>query len=167
MVTPSQWCLSRCITYCTRGRTPSPLIRIHSPFAKSIIPDMATRSCSNQDIHDWSLMFQKLLCSAPNFPAAAPPQETQRSHPRQRRGPPSHSRKPHWWLPGVHSFSGTWTRSCGAGSGICLSEVGRPQAEAGGSGASAPGRGPRSRPGLHPALLQLLPLLLHLLCSPS
>lgn len=112
-------------------------------------------------------MFQRFFHSSTYFPNAAPPEWTQLSHPGQRGGPLSRPRRPRWWLPGIHSFSGTWTRSCGADPGICVSEVGRPQAEVQRSGASAPGRGPRPRLGPHPAPLPLLHLRLHLLCSPS
>lgn len=118
------------------------------------------------------------------YPHNPPPPPPSPSHslnaaPPDKDEPLSFSRlrRPHWWLPGIHSFSGTWTKSCAADPAICAPEVGRPRAEAGGPGASsAPGRGPRIHLGPRPALLLLLlllllrlllPLRLHLLCSPS
>lgn len=121
-------------------------------------------TCFNQDIQGLPVTFQKLRGSRTTFPVAAP-LWTRLSHPVQREGPLSRSRKPRWWLPGIHSFSGTWIRSCGADWGICVSEVGGPQAEAEQCGASALERGPPSHPGRHRALFHLLPL--HVLCSPS
>lgn len=86
----------------------------------------------------------------------------------KEKGLLSHLRRPHWWHPGIRSFSGTWTRSCRANLEICVSEGERPQAGAEGSGASAPGRGPRAQPGPFPASPHL-PRLHHLLLlwSPS
>ncbi len=110
-----------------------------------------------------------LVSEVPPFthilPQRCPTRMNSAQPPGTKKRPPSRPRRPRWWRPGIHSFSGTWTRSCEAGLGICVSEVGRPQAEAQRSGASAPGRGPRSRLGPHPAPLPLLRL--HLLCCPS
>lgn len=99
----------------------------------------------------------------PPHPQALPMQ------PNHTKTSPSFSRlrRPHWWLPGIHSFSGTWTKSCAAD--LEISEVGRPRPaaeETEGPDACAPGWGPCIHLGPHPALL-LLPLRLHLLCSPS
>lgn len=82
---------------------------------------------------------------------------------RTRRKAPSRPRRPRWRLPGIRPFSDTWTESCGAGSGICGREAGRPRAEEQGSEASTARRGPRSLLGPRPARL----LQSHLLRSPS
>lgn len=98
--------------------------------------------------------------------AEAPPHRTRLSLWKQNGRPPSRPQRPHWWLPGIHSFCGTWTKSCGADWGICGSEAGRPQSEAQGCGARGPGNDPCHH-GVQPLVIHLFLLLLQvLLCSP-
>lgn len=64
-----------------------------------------------------------------------------------RWSPFSPPQRPHWWLPDIRSSCGTWTGSCGGGTGSAESEGCRGGiAGPAGAGTSMEWPGPRWRP---------------------